>query len=197
MNAGEFDKRITILKHTRDADGNYSLVPQYKRWAKIQETAETCVYSNYAFGVKALQVDTRLLSLPCGTFILCPPNTCLVTACITDRMYSHITAAGVIVSQCTASRYTAEKDELNRPRRELRRLFSFPAVVGEKYVRPIEYITHGEVERGVVLTTHIEKIEKATKAFGSDITGLQQRLDKLNKTRVSLQVNVTEAVSVK
>ena len=40
MNAGEFDKRITVLKHTRDADGNYSLVPAYKRWAKTEETAE-------------------------------------------------------------------------------------------------------------------------------------------------------------
>lgn len=154
MNAGEFDKRITVLQHTRDADGNYSLVPAYKRWAKIEETADNCVYSNYAFGVKAAHIDTRLLNIPCGTFISYPPNTYLITACITDRMYSHITAAGVILSQCTASRYTTEKDELNRQRSDLRRLFSFPAVIGEKYVRPIEYITHGEVERGVVLTTH-------------------------------------------
>lgn len=153
MNAGEFNKRITVLKHTRDKDGNFALVPAYKRFAKIEE-ADNCVYSNYAFGVKAAKIDTRLLNLSCGTFISYPPNIFFVTSCKQDRMYSHITAARVAVSQLTVSRYTTEKDELNRQRSELKRLFSFPAVIGEKYVRPIEYITHAEVKKGVILTTH-------------------------------------------
>ncbi len=42
-------------------------------------------------------------------------------------------------------------------------------------------------------TQVIQKIEAATKTFATDISGLQGRLDKLNKTRTSLQINVTEA----
>lgn len=154
MNAGEFDKRITVMQHTRDADGNFAWLPIRRMWAKLTEQNSNCVYSGFAFGVQSVQINTRYTDIPCGTIISYGDNTYMVTACISDRMYTDITAARIVLIQCTLHRYASAKDELNRQRQGLNRIFSFPAVFGEKYVRPVEYITHYESARGIIVTTH-------------------------------------------
>lgn len=170
MDAGKFDKQVFVMQHTRDANGDFMWLPVRKMWAALTETDRSCVYSNFAFGTKAAQIDTRYCTIPCGTLVRYKDDTYMVTSCITDRMYAHIQAAKVVNTQCICYRHNTVKDNLNKQRSELGRLFSFPAVIGEKYVRPIEYITHGEVKRGVVLTTNkdIELLEGDIVKAGDD-----------------------------
>lgn len=142
------------MQHTRDSDGNYMWLPKRKMWAQLTEQDKNCIYSNYAFGVKSAQIDTRYCNIPCGCLLRYKDTTYMVTSCITDRLYAQIQAARVVLTQCTLHRYVPVKDELNRQKQVKERLFSFPAVLGEKYVRPTDSITHHEVTQGIMATTH-------------------------------------------
>ena len=154
MDAGIFDKRLTVMQHIQDSNGDFSWVSIRRMWAALSETDSRNVYSNYAFGTQGAEIKCRYTQIPCGTMLTYGDKVYMVTSCINDRLYSHIKAARVLITQCTLYRYESTKDELNRQRQTKSRILSFPAVLGEKYVRPSESETHHEVTQGIVATTH-------------------------------------------
>lgn len=128
------DKRIRLLDVIRDDNGDYTLTQIASIWAETDEKKTKNIFSNFSMGSAGMVFTVRQRNINKGGFIEYKGERYLITNVVPkDRMYNDIETAHVVVAQFTAYRNEKTLDDLNRVKQELKRLYSFPGILAEKY----------------------------------------------------------------